>query len=372
MKSLTVMIYFIMMVIQNVYRSPWIDYTWYAVLLSCFLIGVIKKNLYLSKRFIEMILVFSLCAIINIIAVGNNSISSILFTVLYSGIYIFLMDETIDMNYVKIAIYIDCAIIIFFILKTGLGQPILTELSNNFISVLLFFPTFYYYIKAEYFHMKFGIVPAIVVMITCLLALGRGGIISSVVFAVFILMYWIFSWMKQNRIYGKTGMRLMIFIFLIVLIVLIILNFHLIQEFSVFQRFKKYGMYGTGRISIWKEYFTTMLSRLKNLLFGVKYSDLPLMVTFRNNLHNSFLNVHADYGILATLYLLCMFLFSFLRCIKSKKWVYFSVVLVLFIRSMTDKIFGGGSVGTPLLFFVLLFIREPDFQVLSKKYEFDF
>ena len=135
-----------------------------------------------------------------------------------------------------------------------------------------------------------------------------------------------------------------------------------IKTIAVFERFVKFGMYGTGRAGIWKEYIKTASTSLESILAGVEYSELPLMVRYKNNLHNSFFNLHADYGMIVLLYVIFLIIFNCKKCITNKKWIYLSVMTVFFARAFTDKIFGGGSMATPIFIFVLLHIRDKGFE----------
>ena len=147
------------------------------------------------------------------------------------------------------------------------------------------------------------------------------------------------------------------------LVVLFIIGFpyllQIVSSNTIFQRFQKYGMYGTGRMGIWEEYLSVMISNLKNTILGVKFSDLSLMVRYKNNLHNSIFNLHALYGLLFVSFVCLLFIKNAVKCVLKKKWLYLFVLLVFFLRSMTDRFYGGGLVGTPVLFFILFYIDKP-------------
>ena len=62
------------------------------------------------------------------------------------------------------------------------------------------------------------------------------------------------------------------------------------------------------------------------------------------------------------LYVIFLIIFNCKKCITNKKWIYLSVMTVFFARAFTDKIFGGGSMATPIFIFVLLHIRDKGFE----------
>lgn len=361
-QSIAVMLYFVLLIIHNLYHTIVIDYLWYLILVVCFLFGTIKKKVMVSKNLTLLLVLFFLFTILNCIFVGNASIEDIIFTIMYAGIYQLLIDDELNDTYILAAIYIDCIIIVFTMMRAGLGEPILGDLSNNFISVLLLLPTIVYYIRTEYYKNSITLMPSISVTIICIMAMGRGGIITAVLLTFCILWYILFLDKNWRFSYNQTLFRI-IFGFTGIILIGVVLSYsEKIKTIGVFERFIKYGMYGRGRAGIWEEYITTASESLKNILLGVEYSELPLMVRYKNNLHNSFLNLHADYGIVVLLYVIFVIIFNCEKCIKNKKWIYLSAMAVFFARAFTDKIFGGGSSATPILIFVLLYISDKGFE----------
>ncbi|MDE6873033.1 MAG: hypothetical protein K2P87_01040 [Lachnospiraceae bacterium] len=357
-QSITVMLYFVALVIHNLYHVTAIDLLWYLILITCFLLGTFRKKIIIYKHLVGLVLLFVLSGVLNILFVGNTSVFDIVFLVFFAGIYQLLVDDELDERFILAAIYLDCLLVAFTIIKTGLGKPIFGELSNNFVSVLLFLPTIVYYIRQEYYHKKISILPALAVTLTCFLAMGRAGIITSAVLLFFIVLYATFSDKNWDNARRLALFRVGVICTAFVLLGVFLLFLDKLLAITVFARFSRYGMYGTGRMGIWEEYISTMAKDVKSILLGVEYSQLPLMVRYRNNLHNSFLNMHADYGILVLFYIIYMFASNCFRCIRAGKWIYLSVMTVLFVRACTDKLFGGGAAATCILIFVLLHIRD--------------
>lgn len=357
-QSIAVMLYFVTLVIHNLYHVTVIDLLWYLILITCFLLGTFRTKIIIYRHLVGLVLLFALSGVLNILFVGNTSVSDIVFLVFFAGIYQLLVDDELDERFILAAIYMDCLLVAFAIIKTGFGRPIFGELSNNFVSVLLFLPTIVYYIRKEYDHGKISILPALAVTLTCFLAIGRAGIITSAVLLLFIVSYATFSDKNWDNARKQALFRVGVICTAFVLLGVFLLFLDKLLTITVFARFSRYGMYGTGRMAIWEEYITTMAKDVKSILLGVEYSQLPLMVRYRNNLHNSYLNLHADYGIAVLFYTIYMFVSNCFRCIRAGKWIYLSVMTVLFVRACTDKLFGGGAAATCILIFVLLHIRD--------------
>lgn len=361
-QSIAVMLYFVMLIIHNLYHVMMINYLWYLILGICFIFGTIKRKVIFSKNLTWFMTLFLLFTILNYKLVGNASIDSIVFIIMYAGIYQLLIDDELVDAYILAAIYIDCIIIAFAIMRTGLGEPIFRDLSNNYVSVLLLLPTIVYYVRTEYYKNRIRLMPSISVTAVCIMAMGRGGIITTVLLTLFILWYIFFSDKNWKSSYNQTLFRVTFVFVGLIIIGVVLLNSESFNNIAVFEKFAKYGMYGTGRAGIWEEYISTASKSLKSILLGVEYLELPLMVRYKNNLHNSFFNLHADYGIVVLLYVILGIISNCVKCIKNKKWIYLSAMIVFFARAFTDKIFGGGSAATPILIFILLFIRDKGFE----------
>lgn len=168
-QSIAVMLYFVLLVIHNLYHTTLIDYLWYFILAVCFIFGAIKTMRFFSKNLALFVILFLLFSILNYIIVGNVSIDSIIFIVMYAGIYRLLIDDDLDDTYILTAIYTNCIILAFTIMRTGLGESIFSNLSNNYVSVLLFLPTIVYYIRTEYYKNRITLMPTISVTIICIM-----------------------------------------------------------------------------------------------------------------------------------------------------------------------------------------------------------
>ncbi len=361
-QSIAIMLYFVLLVVHNLYHTKMIDYLWYLILTVCFIFGTIQKRLTFSKNLILFVIIFLIFTILNLIFVGNASLNSIVSIIMYAGIYQLLIDDELDDNFILSAIYIDCIIIAFTIMKMGLGEPVFDELSNNYISVLLLLPTIVYYIRTEYYKNRVFLMPSISVSIICIMAMGRGGIITVALLTASIIWFILSSDRNWKSSYNQTLFRISSIFVGVIILGVVLLYLEKFKTIAVFERFAKFGMYGRGRVGIWQEYITTVSKNLKSILFGAEYSMLPLMVRYKNNLHNSFFNLHADYGIVVLLYSIFLIISNCKKCIKSRKWIYLSVMIVFFLRAFTDKIFGGGSVATPIFIFVLFHIRDKGYE----------
>lgn len=355
-KSIVVMVYFIVLIVHNLYDSLIIDGIWYLSLLLLVFFSFDKiQKIYCDKKILIFFILYSITSILNIFLVGNNTMSDIVFTFIYICVFVCLSDEELSEKILFLSIVVDCILVYINIFQKGLGTQILKDVSNNYISVLLLLPTVVYYIRIDWKNEDLSLIPSFCVWIASLLAIGRGGIISSslLFIGLNICLYCNYQGKKLTR--WKLFQKLCFLILVVVIsIYLSIWGSQLFIDY-VFQRFNKLGFYGTERMGIWSEYISNAVSNIKNLILGVNYNELLQMVRYKDNLHNSFLNIHVNNGIIMFLYVIIYALLTTYYLAKNKKWVSLICIMAFFIRAFTDRMFWGGMVGTPILFFVIWF-----------------
>lgn len=358
------MLFFVLLAARNLSASSVIKAGWYLILVACLVILFTEETIVIRKDERILFLTLFISGVVNHFVVGNAMLSDLVFLVLFFGVYRVLDSEFVDEKYILIALYINCVFIAFFLLIKGLGNPVFKELSNNFVSVILLMPAIVYYTKAERHQKPVVLMPAIATFLTSLLALGRGGMLTTAIFLMLIMLYSVTdeSAMGMKK---KSYLRIVVMLGGVFFLVGIGFFWSVIMQIPVFERFATYGMYGTGRIGIWTEYLTGSAKSISNAILGVPFSELPLMVRYRNNLHNSLFNVHALFG-LPALCCICYYYFhNFKICLDNRRWIYIISLTAFLLRALTDKVFGGGAVATPLLFFLLLSIRVEDKQCLN-------
>lgn len=358
-QSLLLSLYFVLFIAHNVfYGNLIINILWYIVLGSCFLMGGLWSPISMTWEIALYFSIFILSTMVNVILVGNASPIDILFSFMYLGIYNLFCDYRIKPKYLENTIYICCMILSFSLVAAGVGNTVFYNTSVNFVSVYLFIPMIVFYVRAESANEKIPIMPALAVTITCVLAIGRSGMITAAFFLMAVLIYHTFIDKADNEVSLRL-IRVGFFVLLLAFAAHMILFSNQIQTNIYLQRFMRYGLYGTGRKGITDEYMNAVHKSISNFIFGVSFSDLSLMGYYNNNLHNSYLNIHACYGVVVLGYIILLTLSNIKLCIKNKRWIYLSLMIMLYVRSYTDIVFNAGSATTSVLFFLLWYIRRP-------------
>ena len=357
-QSLLLSLYFILFIAHNVfYGNVIVNILWYVVLGSCFLMGVVWSPIFLTMEMVTYFFIFIIATTVNVMLVGNASLLDIIYAFIYLGIFNLLCDERIKQKYIEFAVYICCLILSLSLLAAGVGNQVFYNTSVNFVSVYLFIPMIVYYARAETLNEKISIMPSLAVTITCILAIGRSGIITAAFFLMTVLLYNTFIEKPERNITNQRLIRVSFFLLVLAFAAYFILSSDRIQTNIYLQRFTRYGLYGTGRSGIIEEYMNATCKSIKNFTFGVRFSDLSLMTKYKNNLHNSYLNMHACYGIFVLGYIILLTFSNIILCIKNKRWIYLGLIIMLYVRSYTDIVFNAGSATTSILFFLLWYIR---------------
>ena len=186
--SLLLFLYFVLFIAHNVfYGNLIINILWYIVLGSCFLMGVLWSNLSFTRDIYIYFILFIIATILNMMFVGNASLFDIIFSLIYLGIYNLLCDKRIKQKYIENAIYLCCIILSISLISVGVGNSVFYNTSVNFVSVYLFIPMIVYYVRAESLEDRIPIMPALSVTVTCILSIGRSGIITSAFFLLIVI-----------------------------------------------------------------------------------------------------------------------------------------------------------------------------------------
>lgn len=107
------------------------------------------------------------------------------------------------------------------------------------------------------------------------------------------------------------------------------------------------------RIIMQQNYNNIFLSKLRNILFGLKTNDLKKLEQDRNFTHNSFLNLFFKYGSIVTIILCAFFLKSILS--KNNSKLYLIIIISFLIMLFFDDYLVGNKIATSFFLWIVLF-----------------
>ncbi len=351
--SAAVLMYFLAIIAVNQVPGPVTSAFYYVAIFT----GIIL--FYSQKRTIGIRLLVllsigagSLC-LINTFLVGNQ-------TVVKSGIMMasffmaaLMLDEGVDERTYLTAMYLNAVLVFVKLLLYGNRVPVYADSSNNYVSIHLLVPAILYYSLLDVRGKKIPMIHSFVIWVLCLMAGGRGGLLAATILVggVILRRYLADEVTRRDRV--KLGFVL----FLILIPVFFILIQAMAEHFSslyVVDRFMKKGLDGGGRIACWTQYFESLGESLKNLFLGTNLETLSWVRHYNGNLHNSFLFIHANMGIIGFVAFFVMLFKAFVWSVRNRKGIYLACLLTMCFRGLTDHMFGANRMTAIIIAMLVL------------------
>lgn len=184
------------------------------------------------------------------------------------------------------------------------------------------------------------------VLIACILAQGRSGILTSLI----LLLSYNFIFLR-NVTYKKIFIYSVGIIFFISLLALYAQS---IYNLEYFDYLKDRGLEDTYRADMRNEYLSSI--SFSNVMFGTNLKELPIISSFNGNPHNTYIHLHSSLGII-TVITVALTLIYWLRCLITRNLVSYLAVTAILLRLGTDS---SSSIAIlPLLFTSLLLFKKP-------------
>lgn len=293
-----------------------------------------------------------LCGILGICVNGNSQILNLLYMVFSIYVAIILANPKVNYNIFYYSAIITALIIIVKIARNGINSSIFPESSVNYISVFLMLSICLYYARADLYEKEYSLVPALISFALTIIAGGRGGFLALSVLVIPLILIKFFS--KKRS--GIEKVLLAFFLLFVVVVVGYPLILRIVNNTDIilvnnFQN--KASLTNSYRYYCWLEYLERCRNTWKELLFGVKISTLKWANILNGNLHNSYLTIHAYYGIFGVLFVIIQTVRTMLFLLKAKKWVYLFSLLSFEIRAFTDHLFAANRM-SPIFLAMLL------------------
>lgn len=220
---------------------------------------------------------------------------------------------------------------------------ILKGFSYNYISgLLLLSSTLYFgYHQKVNIPVKHGKLLVVSIVFFCFILYGRSGIIFSLLLAL--------SYFK-NFLSPKHGVRVFV-ILVCCMLFAVYVGYHISIVYDVVDNSKFKEGLQSPRLVMLNEYFSSL--NFSSLLMGVDITKLPTIASYNINPHNSYLNFHAMFGILA--FIIISFVFLTLFNLLFTDFSFFLYLAVYIGRGFLDTIIFPGVFD--FIFFALLFTR---------------
>lgn len=342
---------FIFYILDALYISKAITWGIYVLLGINALIGIYLSEVN-SKFFWGFLVAMIVSGLVNFLAVGNTNLYRIYFTFCACFIAVTIIKRCEKTLFLYLTL-VNAAIITYSFITRGNTARVFLKASNNFVSVYLLIPAVMYYLFAARQKDKTSLFPAVIVWILSLYALGRGGIIASTALLLSIILFGNRDETSENKKKRRIKVLLIVLIVIVAVTSLFFTRWvSFLGNFELLQRFSNYELNDTGRFVLWEDYKNHCITKKSNILWGVRIQELIAYYKFNGNLHNSYIQLHAYYGIIGFALIAYALIKNVRDALSTKDWMYVCLLGVYFIRGFTDRVCSGG-IGM-IVFIVLL------------------
>ncbi|HFU3723413.1 TPA: hypothetical protein ACGO5A_001050 [Streptococcus suis] len=272
--------------------------------------------------------------ILNMIIIKNIQISQLFHVVFVSSpAALFLVSNRFN----KRMIWMFSIAFLFMILYRTMiyygSYSFFPRVSRNYISIFLYWGLFLNLISKKKSDLP-PIILSFIVLIGCLLAIGRSGILTGTILFS--------SYFYLSLINEKVWKKLLYIIPLVGIVYVLASNIDVISH-TVLSRFIQKDMSVINsnyqRWLIFEVFIDNINDNFLNLIFGVPVSAFTNIGIVHT--HNSFLQFHLMFGIMPLFCLIILILRGLFEMKRNKKMVLLIFSIVIIIRSLTDIMFPG-------------------------------
>ena len=278
----------------------------------------------------------------------NYTFGNVAYTLIYIGLSTILLQNKYSHKMTLILYAFTSLTIIVKLIQNVNVNHIMLATSRNYISVLLLLPMMFYYISCHDKNKPFSVFPVISFFFIGIFSLGRGGVASAGYLTVALCIY------KVMHINNKRQ-KLIIWMIIVLTTMLAIIYISGLDSLvfgqflnANFSRFVQKGVTDEARLYYWSSFLENNKQSFLTFLFG---SDVHL-IRSDGNLHNSFLQSYAAFGIVGFLIIIGLSIRSMFMSIRKKDYLYLILFIGLAIRAFTDVIFFQGYCEIFLYYFL--------------------
>lgn len=273
---------------------------------------------------------------ISIIVNQNINIFGYVASIQFIGISLLIINFNLNLKIITFTFYIHIFFYLFHFLLGSNPNEIFINASRNLISVTLIIQVTLITLLSYKQNRLISLVPSVFLLLFSLWAAGRSGIISAsiILFSVY------FFGLNNQKIY-KRMKNFLVLVLILLILSLSIIYFDFVPLGSIKEGVDRViysGFSDIGRSMILQEYFKITFSDFKSFIFGVNINSSRIFNYFSNNLHNSFLNGHANFGIFGLITIFLTLVVSIYNLIKKKNLLILGFLLAILLRVLTDSL----------------------------------
>lgn len=329
--------------------------------LFCLLVLFIK-NICLFPGFIVLGTTASLLMLLCMLYNGNSNAANLLWIWTYLGV-------AASLFYCKIrSAFFECFfwfILLLFVYKMLSGVAVSDAIAlgseNNVSAQLVFFLGLFLIAKNKYGKLlSIPYIPIIVSIAVTAWSGSRAGVVSLVTILLFAVLY--------NIFFAKTSnLRNVVSILIALGISCVIISSFAGDYFTtLLMKMERYGNTSIRSV-IWSEYVGGTFDSFLNLLFGTNTNNTAYtyMSFYGGNPHNSFLMLHARFGIVGFLGIIYVVVKSMILLILDKELILFGVMIMVLVRMFYDWVAFPGIYDV-FFWYLILYLFDRFYKKMNK------
>ncbi len=320
-----------------------------AVLAGALWIFCLARYKYGRKQFI---LIFCILGYTLAMAIAGSVSFQIFYVYLPLAIY---LNKEMDLNraFWFIMPVLIVAIVAIAWLQSPNNYDLFPDMGRNYVSVFAIYALALFNLPYEKRNRHCPFLAVLIVWLMSVWAVGRGGILSSSVILVLFFVRWALD-NKNIDAARRTAKIIFVLALLAVIIVFICTDLDFIKN-NVLSRFFAHDasttMSNNDRMLMITSYVKASLTSARGFFLG---SDASLYSVNGVNLHNSYLQVHSELGIVGLLFVVVGAINSIVFLIKKKLLDSLFIFLGFLVRAFTDWCFPTFPCNAILLYYILL------------------
>jgi hypothetical protein len=319
-----------------------IRFVWPAQLINSFIlmamgiIALVAMTVKIDRRHVNtyifiMGLIFSVIVSSLFVGRAERVEHSIIFALCGAGIALLILKKKVSSWSGYLVFYGMTSYFITLMIFGADARYALSGSSHNGISMMMLVTCISLYAISGLQNKKIDVLPAILTFIVCVWAIGRSGILASLILLVGILLL---KW----KLRGWTIFYPIIIVCFFGFIVIVNQDYLLfIMDYIIRGAIENYSIRTTQeepRFMMWGNYYDNL--DFRRIVFGVNLLEDPWPEgeEYAYNYHNTWINLHAQTGLMGLL--VCSFLFCALIKYFNTNRLFFILLLVLLVRWTSD------------------------------------
>ncbi len=303
------------------------------------------------RNYLLFLILYTIFGVANFLITGNNGLTNLLWVFGYMGIAVLLLETKCSHLLLSMLYFAWCIFFFLFFIIGSISSSFILANSRNHVSIYTLLLFSLLCISAERNGKTISLVQVLMFVLSCMSAGGRSGIAVA---AVMVLFYLFFDMLGATVRKGNPLKKTFLFI---IILGLIIIGERFFSSFisNSFYKFAAQGV-SSQRYMIWKSYIDKVFSNPEYILTGAPIQGSYYLDRYSENLHNSFLMLHATHGLPLFIYVISKVIKKASGYMKEKRYMLLMIISLIIIRMNFDYTNFDGCLDLPLMY--LLFERK--------------